>query len=688
MIVALTAMMFAGLVSAQKPSVLLINVDDWNDWNEVLRGHPQTITPSINRLAQRGITFSNAICASPSCVPSRPAFFTGIAPSRSGNISNDSGKHPWRFYVPDAVTIPKLFSQNGWKSIGIAKNFHRGDQPEFDTYIPPFKTPRKLKGVGVRLNSSAIWDVADVPPSEMGDYKAASAGIQTIQSHKGPLFLSVGIYRPHVPWIVPQKYFDMYPAKTLELSKRRADDLDDLPERFKLVAGLEAKFGKGYHSKLVEKGYDKQFVRAYLASVTFADEQVGRLLDAWHASPYAKTGYVVLWSDHGYMLGEKSAWSKIKPWYDSSHSNFMISGPGLPKGAVCNKAVSLLDLYPTLIELLGLPKPPQSLDGNSLVPLLRNPNAEWDRPVLMTSQMDGVFFESVLANDYRMTRLITGETELYKLTEDPHEFKNLATNPKYAPIIKKLEQHLSFRHPEIPVDGWIEAESIPAQTSADYQLRGNCHYPRSDVNASGGRIIRADLRAGTGSYIDFVFDVQTPGTYRLGGTMTSGGVCSVLVDDVKNDAAQADADYPMKSVGTLKASDALKDVSLGVVRFDKSGLKIIRFVSAAPKQQVTFDRIRLLKDDDARATESKPLDNKKIVPTPRKSGGRSQKNTWGSQAEWSQDRPGFEWAFPFIDQNRDGKIDSAEYKALQQLKKKHGKTWKDEVRKQLEEGRQ
>lgn len=688
MTVALSVMMFAGLDSAQKPSVLLINVDDWNDWNEVLRGHPQTITPSINRLAQRGITFSNAICASPSCVPSRPAFFTGIAPSRSGNISNDSGKHPWRFYVPDAVTIPKLFSQNGWKSIGIAKNFHRGDQPEFDTYIPPFKTPRKLKGVGVRLNSSAIWDVADVPPSEMGDYKAVSAGIQTIQSHKGPLFLSVGIYRPHVPWIVPQKYFDMHPAKTLELSERRADDLDDLPERFKLVAGLEAKFGKGYHSKLVEKGYDKQFVRAYLASVTFADEQVGRLLDAWHASPYAKTGYVVLWSDHGYMLGEKSAWSKIKPWYDSSHSNFMISGPGLPKGAVCNKAVSLLDLYPTLIELLGLPKPPQSLDGNSLVPLLRNPNAEWDRPVLMTSQMDGVFFESVLANDYRMTRLITGETELYKLTDDPHEFKNLATNPKYAPIIKKLEQHLSFRHPEIPADGWIEAESIPAQTSADYQLRGNCHYPRSDVNASGGRIIRADLRAGTGSYIDFVFDVQTPGTYRLGGTMTSGGVCSVLVDDVKNDAAQADADYPMKSVGTLKASDALKDVSLGVVRFDKSGLKIIRFVSAAPKQQVTFDRIRLLKDDDARATESKPLDNKKIVPTPRKSGGKSQKNTWGSQAEWSQDRPGFEWAFPFIDQNRDGKIDSAEYKALQQLKKKHGKTWKDEVRKQLEEGRQ
>ncbi len=141
-------LLLAGLCWADKPSVLFINVDDWNDWNEVLEGHPQAITPNIKRLAERGVTFSNAICASPSCVPSRPALFTGVAPARSGNISNDSGKHPWRFYVPDAVTIPKLFSQNGWKSIGIAKNFHRGDGPEFDTYIPPFKTPKKLKKVG------------------------------------------------------------------------------------------------------------------------------------------------------------------------------------------------------------------------------------------------------------------------------------------------------------------------------------------------------------------------------------------------------------------------------------------------------------------------------------------------------------------------------------------------------------
>lgn len=591
---------------AEKPSVLLINVDDWNDWNSVLKGHPQAITSGIERLADQGVTFTNAICASPSCVPSRPAFFTGIAPSRSGNISNDNGKHPWRFYVgPETVTIPKLFSQNGWDSIGIAKNFHRGDEPEFDTYIPPFKTPKKLKGVGVKLNSSAIWDVADIPASEMGDYQAASVGIEAIQTHEGPLFLSVGIYRPHVPWVVPQEYFDMYPLETLQLPEALADDLDDLPERLKLVAGFEAKFGKGYHEMLAENGYDKDFVRAYLASVTFADEQVGRLLDAWYASPYAETGYVVLWSDHGYMLGEKNAWSKIKPWYDSSRSNFMIAGPGLPKGVMCDKAVSLLDLYPTLVELLDLPKPPQTLDGNSLVPLLNNPEAEWDCPVRMTSQMDGVFFESILSNDFRMTRLATGETELYKLANDPHEFNNLATNPEYAPVIEQLEKHLSFSYPEIPADGWIEAELIPAQTSADYQLRGNCHYPLADASASGGRVVGALLRAGAGSYIEFIVDLPSAGTYRLEGTIASGVSFSVLVDDVKNDAAQADTGYPMRQIGSVEPSATLVDVALGQAHFDEPGLKIIRFmVSDKHKLEVKFDRLRLLSDDDAQVAES------------------------------------------------------------------------------------
>ena len=358
---------------------------------------------------------------------------------------------------------------------------------------------------------------------------------------------------------------------------------------------FEAKFGKRYHKKLVTKGYDRQFVRAYLASISFADEQVGRILDAWYASPHAKTGYVVLWSDHGYMLGEKGAWSKIKPWYDSSRCNFIIAGSGLPRGSVCNKSVSLLDLYPTLIELIGLPKPPQKLNGISLVPLLKNPNADWNRPVRMTSQMDGVFFESILDNDFRMTRLATGETELYKLTNDPHEFKNLASNPEYNPIIKKLEKHLSFGYPEIPADDWVEAESIPAQTSADFRKRENTHYPRSDKDASGGKVICANFQKGPGSYIEFILDVPQAGTYQVGATIAGNGNYSVKVDDVKNDAAQANARYPMKMIGSFEAPPSYAYAKFGVAEFDKPGLKILRINSTIPKQKLSLDRVHIIK---------------------------------------------------------------------------------------------
>jgi arylsulfatase A-like enzyme len=588
------------VAGAERPSVLFINVDDWNDWNSVLKGHPQAITPNIKRLAERGVVFTNAICASPTCFPSRTALFSGIHPARSGNIVNDNGMHSWRFYVPDAVTLPKHLSGNGWRSIGIAKNFHRGDAPEFDEYIPRGREPRAIKGSGINLNPSGVWGVAAVLTTQMPDYISASHGIEQINTINEPLFLSLGIYKPHVPWVAPQEYFDRYPLEDVQFSERRADDLDDLPERFKLLAHLEAKFGPGYNDMLAEKGYDKQFVRAYLACVTFADEQVGRVLDAWDASEHSKNGYIVLWSDHGYMLGEKEAWSKMKPWYDSAHSNLIIAGPGIQKGAVCNKAVSLQDLYPTLVDLLKIPSPPQQIDGNSLVPLLKNPNADWDKPVVMSSESDGIRYDVVLDNDYRMTRLITGETELYKLADDPHEFNNLAQNPKYAPVISRLSKHLTFRYPEFTAGAWIEAEGTPRQTSSDYNLRGNCHYPQALPDASGGQVICADLRAGEGSYIDFVLDVQTPGTYSLAATLSVGGSCTVLVDDVVDDAAQADTGYPMKTVGTIEpGSGGLKDVLIGVVTFDQPGLKLIRFMSNVSKQSLQVDRIQLGKFNGA-----------------------------------------------------------------------------------------
>lgn len=579
---------------SSQSSVLFINVDDWNDWNEVLQGHSQAITPNIKRLAERGVVFSNAICSSPSCFPSRTSLFTGVHPSRSGVIVNDNGMHAWRKYLPDATTLPKHLSNMGWKSIGIAKNFHKGDGPEFDQYYPKAKEIKAIKGSGVKLNSSGVWGIAAVETEQMPDYKAATQAIKTIHNHSGPLFLSMGIYRPHVPWIVPQKYFDLYPLDKLQVSKREAQDLNDLAERFKLIAHFETKFGKDYHQMLTEKGIDKQFIRAYLASVTFADEQLGRVLDAWYASPHSKHGYIILWSDHGYMLGEKEAWSKMKPWYDSSRCNLIMSGPGIKKGEFCHKAVSLQDLYPSLMDLLNISPPHQAIDGKSIVPLLKDPQAKWDKPVVMSSEAEGIRYDSILSNDFRMTKLITGEMELYHHKSDPHEFMNLANDPKYAVTIKELSTHLSFNYPPIIKGTWLEAESLPRQTSSDFKLRGNCHYPKSDPKFSGGQAICADLNAGKGSYLDIVLDIKEKGTYSIYAELSTTGSLDFCLDEIKNDSSQSDAGYPMKTLSTISNTEnEIQLVSLGSITLDKPGFKIFRFQSKENKLRIQVDRIQL-----------------------------------------------------------------------------------------------
>lgn len=581
----------------EHPSVLFLNIDDWNDWNSVLKGHPQAITPNLDRFASRSVIFTRAICSSPVCFSSRTSVFSGLHPSRSGAKSNPNWGKPWRSYVPDAVTLPKLFSAQGWKSVGIGKNFHNADKAEFDQYSGRGKEPKAIPKTYRNINSSGRWGVAAVPTTQMPDYISVSKGIKVLELNSDSLFLSLGIFRPHVPWVVPQEYFDRHPLESLIMPEHQANDLDDLPERFKLMAHNEAKFGPDYHHKAVAAGHDKRMVQAYLACVSFADEQVGRILDAWYASPHAENGYVVLWSDHGYQLSEKEGWSKMKPWFDSARVNLMISGPGLAKGVFCDKAVSLLDLYPTLVELLELPAPPQTLDGNSLVSLLKNPQAEWDKPVLMSSEADGIRYDVVMDNDYRMTRLATGETELYKLDNDPHEFTNLARNSAYAKVIAKLSQHLSFKHPKPDKDGWLEAEELPHQTSSDYGQRGNFHYPKDQAGASQGKVVCADLRMGEGSYIEFVVKIEHAGDYELSVAVSAEGPYSLSTAAVVDDALQADAGYPMKELlGIQKSkSGAFEIVSAGTVRFNQAGLHLLRFSSKVKKQLLQIDRMQIRK---------------------------------------------------------------------------------------------
>lgn len=587
---------------AGKPSVLFVNIDDLNDWNEVLGGHPQAITPSLKKLAARGTTFTRTTCSSPVCFPSRTALFSGVHPSRSGAISNFNWGKPWRFYVPGVTTLPKHVERHGWKTAAAGKNFHGDHKAEFARYFGRPREVKAIKGSGYMAGPLG-WGVASVPYEQMPDHRVVSWGIERVKETDEPLFLAIGIYRPHVPWILPQSSFDKYPLDQFEEPEKIADDLADVAPRLRLLAHNEAKFDAGYHQKLKRDGQVKAWARAYMASATFADEQLGRLIAAWDASGHAGNGYIVLWSDHGFMLGEKEGWGKFKPWYDACHSNLIIVGPGVQRGAVCDKAVSLQDLYPTLVELLDLPRPgSHQLDGHSLLPLLRNPHAPWDKPVVMSHEEDGVRYDVVLDNRYRMTRLITGETELYDHRTDPHEWHNLAGKPAYAPVIERLSKHLTFDHPTVPDDGWLEAEALPAQTSADFGRRGNFHYRVKDAKASGGELVHAHLKMKAGSYIDFVVDVTTPGTYELVAVvqhLSQSMVVSVLVDDVTEHASQATSDHPMTELpiqvtGKGKTKLTLEQVGLGTVTFDRPGLKLIRFMSDSNRpEQLRVDRIRL-----------------------------------------------------------------------------------------------
>lgn len=583
-------------LGANSPSVLFLNIDDWNDWNSVLEGHPQAITPNLERFAERSVTFTRAICSSPVCFPSRTSLFTGLHPSRTGAKSNSNGNgRRWPSYVPGAVTLPRHLSAQGWTTVGIGKNFHNGDQAEFDHYTARRSEPKPIEETFRNLNPSGRWGVASVETEKMPDYLAVSQGIQALKKIPRSLFLSLGIYRPHVPWVVPQEYFDRHPLESLRMPEHQEDDLDDLPERFRTMAHNPAKFGPGYHDKLQAHGYDREKVQAYLACVSFADEQVGRILDAWYASPHAETGYVVLWSDHGYQLSEKEGWSKMKPWYDSSRVNLMIAGPGVAEGKFCDRAVSLLDLYPTLIDLLGLPQPKQGLDGKSLLPLLKDPNLDWNRPVLMSSEAEGIRYDVVLSNDYRMTRFATGETELYQLDTDPHEFTNLAEDPDYRDVIAELSEHLSLRHPQPDPDGWFEAESLPHQTSADFRQRGNYHYPVDRSDASGGAVVLAELRTGAGSYFELVVRIEEAGDYTLTLDLSAEGPCTLLTAPVVDKAVQADAGYPMKELARIKASSGVpfETVAAGIVHFEQGGLHLLRFRSEVKRQALQIDRLQL-----------------------------------------------------------------------------------------------
>ena len=465
----LSALLGVGVSSAgePRPNVLFIAVDDLNHWVGHLDGHPGTRTPNIDRLASEGVTFSRAYAAAPLCNPSRVSLLTGVMPAHSGVYGN---YEELREQLPDAVTLPQYFRRHGYSVKGAGKIFHRslpGDDDAWDEYFASWKSTQKKtadktetlpqkKSKFTKEGMWAPWGPVEADDSEMIDAQNADRIIAELEGeHDKPFFLAYGTHQPHLSWEVPRQYFEMHPRDSVVLPKVINNDLDDIPpfgrrlaaEVLDISNGIDHAAPGGDHANVLKYNQWEAAVQGYLAAISFADAQVGRVLDALAESPHADNTIVALWGDHGYHLGQKEHWRKHTLWEDGLRTTLVISAPGTASRNVrSDRVVSLVDLYPTLIELAGLDAR-EEMDGQSLVPLLKQPDLPWPRPAVSTY---GFQNHSIRTERWRYIRYHDGTEELYDHNADPYEWTNLAVEPikdEYREVMNQLAQHL----PEVNV---------------------------------------------------------------------------------------------------------------------------------------------------------------------------------------------------------------------------------------------
>lgn len=426
-----------------RPNVLFIAVDDLNDWVGYLGGHPQGHTPNIDTLAKEGVAFTHAYCPAPVCGPSRTALMYGIFPHRSGSYGHDEIYNAGKIIPPDQLPLNLVFQNSGYYTAGCGKIFHYPEKRGWDEYRRQIrgvaaKTKDNL-GKGIQLGFGVLDTDND---SDTGDGKLADWAIEQLQRrHEKPFFVAIGLHKPHLPWDAPKKYFDRLDLKTIQLPKVQQDDLADLPEAGKLFARAKVGFSRVDDHQAIAgvDGAWEKLVRAYLATSTFADANVGRVLDALKESKYSNNTIVVLWGDHGWHLGEKQHWRKMSLWERGTRTPFIIKAPAAKaNGKRIKVPVSLQDIFPTLVDLCEL-EVEQQLDGNSLVPLLMDSESDWDEPVLI-SHGPGNF--AVRKGSWRLIHYADGSEELYNVETDPGEFSNLANHPAFEVTRKELQEHV------------------------------------------------------------------------------------------------------------------------------------------------------------------------------------------------------------------------------------------------------
>jgi arylsulfatase A-like enzyme len=426
--------------AAGKPNVVFIAIDDQNDWIGALGGHPMAKTPNLDRLAGRGTVFLNAHCQAPLCNPSRTSLMLSLRPTTTGIY----GLAPWFRTLPewkDRVALPQHFKAHGYRTLVAGKVYHGGAggpkqrEAEFDVWS-------NAGGIGVKPDKKLIpptpmgnhalmdWGVFPHKDEDKGDYHVASFAVEQIKAAKKdePFFLAAGFFLPHVPCYITQKWYDLYPDDDSVLPIIKEDDRNDTP-RFSWY--LHWNLPEPRLKWVREANQWRNLVRSYLASTSFVDAQVGRIMAALDEAGLAENTIVVVWGDHGWHLGEKAITGKNTLWDDGTRVPLIFAGPGVASGERCEQPAELLDIYPTLIDLCGLNKR-TDLEGISLLPQLKDSEAPRDRPAI-TSHNQGN--HGIRTERWRYIHYADGTEELYDHKTDPNEWTNLAGRPEYASVL-------------------------------------------------------------------------------------------------------------------------------------------------------------------------------------------------------------------------------------------------------------
>ncbi len=434
--------------TAERPNVLFIASDDMN--NDLgCYGHPIVKTPNLDRLAARGVRFDRAYCQYPVCGPSRCSLLTGLRPDSTGIFENNIAV---RDKLPDVVTLPQLFKNSGWRSVRAGKMYHMDvpgsvgtnkwdDPPSWDVAISPPGSEQRTQGQGGNIlpGRRAAWHAIAFSGEgkDQADEKATEIAMETISANANrPWFLGLGYLRPHLPHVAPARFFDLYPLGSIPAPVNAPNDLDDIPEASEIAINTRAKDMGG-----MTEMQKKEAIRAYYASVSYMDWQVGRVLDALEKSDQSRRTIVVFWGDHGWHLGEHHRWHKRSLFEESMRAPLLIAAPGAKgSGKSTRSLVEFVDIYPTLADLARL-KPPLNLEGQSLRPLLDNPSRPFKSAVFsVVTAPNGIEGRAAVNERYRYIRWTgpkPGE-ELYDRQTDPREFTNLAAMPRHKKTLDQM----------------------------------------------------------------------------------------------------------------------------------------------------------------------------------------------------------------------------------------------------------